>query len=296
MSGSYVNASLHGFRVNARQAPWPPSRDALNVFVFGGSTTFGWLVADRETIVSQLQDQVASIGCRRPVAVYNFGQPAYISTQEALFFQSIAMAGTVPDVAIFVDGFNDFFFRGEMPFTGTLRAMMDETDLRQRIGPVTQLPLYQLARRLNARLFYHPQVLDPETEQQLFERIIAQWFRNKRLIEAIGQQYEVKTVFVWQPVPAFQYDLSYHFLYRQEPLAVGEPVPYADIGRAYALMCRHRHELEAQHNFLWLADMQANKAENLYVDGLHYNAKFSGEIAGRILEFLNVGNLLGCAA
>jgi hypothetical protein len=54
MSGSYVNASPHGFRFNARQAPWPPSRDALNVFVFGGSTTFGWLLPDRETIVSQL--------------------------------------------------------------------------------------------------------------------------------------------------------------------------------------------------------------------------------------------------
>lgn len=250
MSGSYVNASPHGFRFNARQAPWPPGRDALSVFVFGGSTTFGWLLPDRETIVSQLQDQFASAGCRRPVAAYNFGQPSYISTQEALFFQSIVMAGTVPDVAVFVDGFNDFFFRGEMSFTRTLRAMMDETDLRQRIGPATHLPLYQLARRLNARLFYHPQVLDPETEQRLFQRIIAQWFRNKQLIEAIGQHHGAKTVFVWQPVPAFQYDLNYHFLYRQEPLAVGEPVPYADIGRAYALMRKRRHELEAQHNFL----------------------------------------------
>lgn len=42
--------------------------------------------------------------------------------------------------------------------------------------------------------------------------------------------------------------------------------------------------------------MQANKRENLYVDWLHYNAKFSGEIAGRILEFLNARTCLAVLA
>ena len=62
MSGTYVNASQHGFRVNARQAPWPPVRGAFNVFVFGGSTAFGWLLPDRDTIASQLQDLAGSPG------------------------------------------------------------------------------------------------------------------------------------------------------------------------------------------------------------------------------------------
>ena len=44
---------------------------------------------------------------------------------------------------------------------------------------------------------------------------------------------------------------------------------------------------EREHDFLWLADMQENARENLYVDRIHYNAKFSGEIAGRILEYMN---------
>lgn len=294
-AGSYVNASPIGFRSNVHQAPWPPSRESVNVFLFGGSTTFGWLLADRDAIGSQLQEQVAAAGSRRPVAIYNFGQPAYISTQEALFFQSLVMAGTVPDIAVFVDGFNDFFFRGEIPFTGRLRATMDGTDLRDRIGLVTDLPMTKLARRLSGWLFDRPPVQDLSGEQHVFQRIIAQWFRNKQLIEEIAQHHGVKTVFVWQPVATFQYDINQHFLHRQKPLAVGEPVPNADIGRAYALMSQRRQELEAQQNFLWLADMQADKRENLYVDRLHYNATFSGEIAGRILEFLNVKNLLGRA-
>jgi hypothetical protein len=296
IAGTFVNATPQGYRVNGRQAPWPPDPGAVNVFVFGGSTTFGWLLADRDTIVSQLQDRVAALGCPRPVAVYNFGQPSYISTQEALFFQSLVMAGTVPDVAVFIDGFNDFFFGGELSFTQVLRGMMDDSDLHHRLGPLTRLPAYQLARRARARFLYRPPVMEPAAEQQQHQRVIAQWLRNKRLIEETGRQHGTKTVFVWQPVPVFEYDLSQHFLYRDAPLAAGAPVPNADVGRAYGLMAARRAELESQGNFLWLAGMQAGVRENLYVDRLHYNAKASGEIAGRILEFLTSASLLECPA
>ncbi|MEQ1573337.1 MAG: hypothetical protein ABL993_03745 [Vicinamibacterales bacterium] len=295
ISGTYVNATTEGYRVNAHQAPWPPRRDALNVFVFGGSTTFGWLLADKDTIVSQLQDQAQAAACPRPVAVYNFGHPSYISTQEALLFQSLIMADTAPDVAVFVDGFNDFFFRGEPSFTPTLRAMMDGSDLHHIFGSITQLPLYELARRLRARYLYRPPVLAPDVERQQHESVIAQWRRNKKLIEETGQLHGTRTVFVWQPVPTYKYDLGQHFLYRREPVAPGEEVPYADIGRAYGVMSAHRAELEAQGNFLWLADMQEDVRENLYVDRVHYTAKASGEIARRILQFLNASSLLGCS-
>ncbi len=40
---------------------------------------------------------------------------------------------------------------------------------------------------------------------------------------------------------------------------------------------------------LWLADMQENARENLYVDSVHYTAAFSKEIAGRICEFIQNG-------
>ena len=295
LTGRFVNAVPQGFRVNAHQAPWPPSPEAYNVFVFGGSTTFGWLLADGETIVSQLQDRVAGLGCRRQVAVYNFGQPSYISTQEALFFQSLVMAGTAPDVAVFIDGFNDFFFGGEMSFTQVLRGMMDDSDLHHRLGPLTRLPAYQFARRARGRLLYRPPVMAPAAEQQLHQRVIAQWLRNKQLIEEIGRGHAVKTAFVWQPVPVFEYDLSQHFLYRETPLPAGVPPPNADVGRGYGLMATHRQELEAQGNFLWLADMQAGVRENLYVDRLHYNAVASAGIAGRILDFLKSASLLECA-
>lgn len=291
IAGEYVNASAPGFRRNAQQGPWPPNSDAFNVFVFGGSTTFGWLLADRDTFVSQLQEQVATAGCDRPVRVYNFGQPSYISTQEALFFQSLVRAGTAPDVAVFVDGFNDFFFRGQMSFTSRLRGIMDGSDLQLRLGPITSLPMYQLARRMRATLRDAPPDMEPAAERQLWDGIIAQWLSNKTFIEAIGRQHGVRTAFVWQPMPAYKYDMNHHFLYRDTP---DEPLPYTNIGRAYTLMSQKRSELEGQQNFLWLADMQEDRRENLYVDRIHYSAAFSRDIASQLLVFLQGANLLGC--
>jgi hypothetical protein len=102
-------------------------------------------------------------------------------------------------------------------------------------------------------------------------------------------------VFVWQPVPSFKYDLNYHFLYRDRPFAPGERVPYEDIGRSYVRMAEMRSALESRSNFLWLADIQANRCENLYVDRVHYSAKFSQEIADEILKFLRGRGLLPCS-
>jgi hypothetical protein len=290
-----VNESQHGFRFNARQAPWPPVGEAFNVFVFGGSTAFGWLLPDRDTIVSQLQDLAGATGCKRPIAVYNFGQPAYMSTQEALFFQSLVTAGTAPDLAVFLDGLNEFYFRGEMAFTRELQEMMDGSHTYHRLGALIDLPMYQLARNLRKNLPPPaPPALSPAEEEKGFRKIIAQWMRNKQFIETIGRTNGIATAFVWQPVATFKYDLRSHFLYRDEPLGPDYPVPRGDIGRGYALMEAARPDLEREGRFLWLADMQEHKRENLYVDRVHYNAKFSQEIASDVFAFLKSQHLLGC--
>ena len=44
--GAYVNVDAAGFRRGLRQAIWPPQDDRPSVFIFGGSTTFGYNVRD----------------------------------------------------------------------------------------------------------------------------------------------------------------------------------------------------------------------------------------------------------
>ena len=293
MSGTYVNVTADGYRRNApQQGPWPPADDAFNVFLFGGSTMFGWLLPDAETIASQLQDLAGGASCRPAVAIYNFGHPSYISTQEALLFQSLIRAGAAPDLAVFVDGLNEFFFAGELAYTNSLREMMDGSALPHRLGPVVDLPVYHLLRRLRAR-FHVPPAIDRDAETQLHRRIIAQWLANKRFIESVGRQHAIRTAFVWQPVPVYKYDRTRHFLY--EPVEPGEPFPYEEIGRAYELMSAERPALEAPGDFLWLADMQEDVQENLYVDRIHYSARMSRDIAARIVGFLRERRAIPCS-
>jgi hypothetical protein len=78
--GKYVNISKHGFRFSKNNGPWPPDGKNLNIFMFGGSTTFGYGVGDDQTIASHLQEFLGSRSVRG-VKVYNFGAGFYFSTQ-----------------------------------------------------------------------------------------------------------------------------------------------------------------------------------------------------------------------
>ena len=103
LRGRYVNVDDGGFRRVLRQGPWPLDASVLNVFVFGGSTTFGFFMDDDHTIPSYLQE-FAKAESRRRVNVYNFGRPGYTSTQELLFYLSLLRNGFVPNVSVFIDG------------------------------------------------------------------------------------------------------------------------------------------------------------------------------------------------
>ena len=69
------------FAIGRNQGPWPPDDHDYNMFVFGGSTTFGYGVPDEQTIASHLQE-VLSHQTAREVRVYNFGRGMYRSSQE----------------------------------------------------------------------------------------------------------------------------------------------------------------------------------------------------------------------
>jgi hypothetical protein len=99
----YINVAAAGFRFSAHQGPWPLDPRAFNVFVFGGSTTFGYGVADSETIPSQLQEELRR-RTGQPINIYNFGRSYYYSTQERILFEKLLTENQRPQLAIFIDG------------------------------------------------------------------------------------------------------------------------------------------------------------------------------------------------
>ena len=94
--GKFCNNVPAGFRLSKDQAPWPPRADAINVFVFGGSTTYGYGLPDDETIASYLGERAAAGRSSARLAVYNFGRASYFSSQELILFQQLLSAHFVP--------------------------------------------------------------------------------------------------------------------------------------------------------------------------------------------------------
>jgi len=282
--GRFVNVDRAGFRFSKDQAPWPPGREAINVFVFGGSTTFGMGLPDDQTIPSYMGKCGAEKGSRG-LAVYNFGRESYFSTQEMILFLQLLNGGLVPEVAVFIDGINEFdpdHADGQPRFAGAIRDFMDG-----KTG--SKLPDKIPAVRAVHWLRSHwtkpqPQKVTNSADRAALEGIISRWLANKTIIESIAKRYGVRTIFVWQPIPDYKYDLHNQPFYESTSMS-DHP--------GYALMDNLRAQGKLGANILWLADMQQDKQENLYVDRWHYNAKFSREIAGRICDCLreNLGGL-----
>lgn len=95
----FVNVNEHGIRQNSSS---PIIMGDLNdsIWFFGGSTTFGYGVTDKETIPAKLENILKT-------KVVNFGRGYFYSAQENQLFGDYLKAGYRPKMAIFLDGVNE---------------------------------------------------------------------------------------------------------------------------------------------------------------------------------------------
>jgi len=292
--GKYVNVDENGFRHTKDQGPWPPDASKFNVFLFGGSTTFNYAVADDQTMASFLQDLLREdLGPN--VRVYNFGRGAYYSTQERILFERLVASGVALDMAIFIDGLNDFYSNTDTPmFTDWFEECARARNSPKPAPlPVERLPLYEPARWLKHKLIakggnVNAAPLDEARFQDegVVSGVIGRYRQNKKIVEAVAGAYNVRTVFVWQPIPTYGYDLNYHPCAR----VVQERFGYTKLGY------RRMKELAAQggmgNSFLWIADMQRDRRELLYVDDCHYTVAMSKMVAEAIFNLMKERGLL----
>lgn len=289
--GKFVNVTEQGFRPGTDQGPWPPVRDGKNViaFLFGGSTTFGYGVTDAQALGSQLQPLLTQkLG--RPVEVYNFGQSKYGSTQERLLFEKLLLEGQKPDIAIFVDGLNDFQFTWgdeELNWTSYVGegsgsgAGVSTWGGWLRDG-IEMLPMARLAKGVRSKLGHKRTFYDVDPSHNFddvaaLQKVIDRYYLNAEMIEAESKALGIQTLLVWQPVPMYAYDLKYH------PFIQNGFGDFAYAKRGYPLMAEAASKRRPD-DFLWCADMQKDLHEPLYVDAVHYSPKMTGMVAGCIAD------------
>ena len=148
------------------------------IVFFGGSTTFGWLSIDDQTIPSHFSRLLKNNF--KNYCVYNYGLPSFYSQQENnllldLYYKNIIK----PDVAIFLDGLNETCYGHT--YDNQITRQFDEimvehrTDLyKKKIIPFLQsTPLFQLLDRLltrpNTNFDYEVKNCSPSKIKELFQ-------------------------------------------------------------------------------------------------------------------------------
>ena len=290
--GNYVNVDEHGFRFSKNQASWPPDPIAFNIFVFGGSKTFGYGVSDVETIPSRLQEILRqTLG--KPVSIFNFGRGYYYSTQERILFERLLAEGHIPTLAIFIDGVNDFYHAGIDHAFAQARAIEapSEPSLKTELEALTlKLPLARVAARLRSWgdcFGGCAETGEDKTSElasfddpQIISNTIARYVSNKTMIEALSAFYGVQPIFVWEPAPTYKYD-------QKSDLFIGSRYGrhrYSIYG--YPAMKAFVDKSPLGKNFLWCADIQEGLSKPLYVDQLHYTAEFSQSVASCVARLM----------
>jgi lysophospholipase L1-like esterase len=275
-AGRWVNVIEPGFRAIEDQGPWPPDPANLNIFVFGGSTTFGYGVADQDTWPSHLQAVLRAHG--EHARLYNFGQGYYYSSQERLFLERILMSGHVPHMAIFMDGLNDFcFVEDNTKASGKLARALEQERGQDPPSPgfLERLPLGRTIEWFRSR-GPSAELTTPAPDYQdaaVLQHIIRRYWENKKAIEAVCRAYGVVPVFVWQPVPSYKLDLRLH------PFADGGFMTHSRSVYGYPAMAEWIRANPPSRDFVWLADIQEGATKPLYVDLVHYSPGFHAELA-----------------
>lgn len=304
--GRWVNVDEAGFRASQEQGPWPPAKES--VFVFGGSTTFGYGVPDGETIASFLQEELRASA--PTVSVYNFGCGYYFSTQERLLFERLLSEGRAPTLAIFIDGLNEFYFGEDPMFADRLRRAA-EPSRPAWVEGIRSLPVSRALIALGRKVAPPPKAPPvPGRQQQTLafggrnktaasrmpapggcadpgriDLAIGRYLGNKQLIEAAAASAKVRVLFDWQPIPVYRYDRSHH----ATATSFGK---HECAGAGYPVMEERSKLGELGDDFLWSADIQEGLAEPLYVDTVHYGKGLAEPLARHIAAAVRDRDLL----
>ena len=182
---------------------------APTVYVFGGSTIWGYGSPDWETIPSHLASRFAADGQR--ACVLNFGSDGWRADQGVvMLIQELKRPGARrPDVVVFVNGANDvatpFFWTGrvdrEWEFLDT-KGWHEEL-MRLRHGSLYYLGMtntWTLLQRVIKRI-EGPRIRHlPPHADRLAREIAQNYLANIRTVEGLSRAYGFRYAFFWQPM------------------------------------------------------------------------------------------------
>ena len=196
--GKFINIDERGLRRTWNRSPAPSPGD-LRVYMLGGSGMWGLGARDDFTIPSLVSKKLNSAGVR-DLWFVNYGEQGYVSTQNVIVLMLELQRGNVPQVVVFLDGYNDVQSALETR-PGLPRHEYNRTaefNLRQRLnwrGYVERRALYKVLRSIAGG-----ERVQAEGNRGLADAVVDVYLGNVRLVQALAEGYGFSAVFFWQPV------------------------------------------------------------------------------------------------
>jgi hypothetical protein len=197
----HYNANSLGFR-----GPEPSPRadpNELRIAVLGGSTVWGSMVADRDTMPARLETVLRAALPSRNIHVYNLGIEGFALEQEIALAERLHDA-VDPDALVFYDFFNDARLAYQGNFELPVFDRDEGTYLAQREGPLWQRlrnakewlagnsRVYRVIERVVRGLRSHP-LPDAVFEERL-SRLVAGY---RERIAAVTAHERARGIPVW---------------------------------------------------------------------------------------------------
>jgi lysophospholipase L1-like esterase len=299
--GQYINIESDGLRKTINASMSGGASPPIKVFMFGGSTMWGLGAEDESTIPSIFAEEAKNKGIN--CEVVNFGQYAYVSTQEVIELMLQLQKGNIPDIVIFYDGVNDTFSGFQLSVPGLPH---DEIRREKEFCLLERKELQTLAvqsaiRQLSTMRFLHGvlqksglrrdnfQPVPPEYEKAIADKgalahaVVETYLNNIKLVQTLSRSYGFTSLFYWQPVIYTKQHLTE---YERQSLELDVYYPgmkefYLD---TYAALRKSSAGLDESGAFHDISSIFNDVHEPIFVDFNHMGGKGNSFIARRMAE------------
>lgn len=277
--GNYINVGADGNRmtVNSSNAKGL----ALKVFMFGASTLWGPGARDEYTIPSDLSRELEQRGIHCQIT--NFGEMAFISTQQLIEMLLQLQKGNVPDVVIFYGGTTDISSAGEQGVAGLPLNEMNRVREFNLTKPERFWPA-AMRESLNWQPKNHlwADAQTTVTNRLLSQDVIRVYTNNLRLVLALSHAYGFKCLFYLEPT-LFQKKYLSPYETKAFQLQNNESAK-SFIDQTHDLFKEEGAAISASFPFFDLSDCFSQTRDGIFIDCYHMGERGNALIAQRMLR------------
>lgn len=256
------------------------TKNKINIYFYGGSTTWGWGVRDNYTIPSLVGKHLyQDFGINSNII--NYGMLGYVHSQEIVELYKTLRSHKVPDVVVFYDGLNDVFSTYQNGYPG---LSQNESNRQEAFNQSDSEKLLNLVLKHSSTFEIIRDIFSKKytemKKNQNFPDYIARstletYKQNLKFVQSLSAGYGFKPFFYWQPV-IFNKPRLTPFEYKMKH--------FHDYASIYFLEANKLANQIKLPNFYDISNTFENISQPVYIDTWHLSEEGNNMIAARIAK------------